>query len=63
MMKMFEDRIIKTAKRLILGNEGTRKGETFYERSPNNIYLTSDDGERIGAFYYAPRTIDPSARG
>lgn len=46
------------AKMLFLGNNGTKKKSSFFEKYPQNLYLKTEDGNTIGAFIYKPDHIN-----
>ncbi|KAI5169580.1 abhydrolase domain-containing protein 12 [Pancytospora epiphaga] len=51
-------RILKTAVSLFIGNDHTKKTGKYYGRFEENIYLITEDSETIGAFLYAPKTVN-----
>lgn len=52
------ERVLRVAKRLFLGYEITRNEEKYYSKYKNNMYLRTEDGEKIGAFLFKPKTVD-----
>lgn len=56
--KIKEGRILRHAKKLFLGYEVTVNTQEFYKKFPQNIYLTTEDEQRIGAFFYKPNSFD-----
>lgn len=56
------NRIIAYSKCLFLGNEATKKPGSFFTKFRENVYLHTEDSQRIGAFVYKTRVVDDKTR-
>lgn len=59
---VYKDPLYRLFRKIVLGNFSSERNDIFYNRSEDNLYLMTRDGQRVGAYLVKPPSFTTSTR-